>query len=160
MPYPASLLGNPLCDLLNQDETADEANDLVKKAPDTTLEDSDGNAVAKAEQCDNATPVDVSISEQPETHKKEDIITINKIPHVPDIRIHKHGQNISKLCEVGPLKISNRGKSIAHVKFWHLAKRHYKLCSKLYMLIGTEMEKFNILYLNFPCTEVRKLLDQ
>lgn len=68
--HPAALLGDPLRDLLDDDEATDEADDLGEEAADASLQGGDGHAVAEAQQRDDAAPVDVSAAKQPANQEK------------------------------------------------------------------------------------------
>ena len=60
--YPASLLGDPLRDFLGEDKLDDEADDVGEESPDTSLDHCDRHAVTEAEQRDDATPVNVTVT--------------------------------------------------------------------------------------------------
>jgi len=61
--YPSTLIRNPSCNPLTEDEADNESNNLREKAADATLNDSDGHAITEAQECHNTTPVDVAITE-------------------------------------------------------------------------------------------------
>ena len=60
---------NPLGDFLCHNEAANETDNLWEEAANTSLQHGHRHAIAEAQQCDDAAPADVALTEKPDTSK-------------------------------------------------------------------------------------------
>jgi hypothetical protein len=68
--HPSSLFCNPSCDIFKADESTDVGYDFMEETLDSSLENCHCHPVAKAEEGNHPTPIDISIPEQSEITKQ------------------------------------------------------------------------------------------
>ena len=69
--HPSALIRNPSGNPLTEHEADNEADDLREESANAALNDSDSHTITKTQQCDNAAPVDVAVTEQPVNHQSQ-----------------------------------------------------------------------------------------